>query len=268
MSSIGFIGAGNMANAMIRGIVSSGYAGEADILVSDPSQSALSALKSRYPGITAGSNRDVAVKADILILAVKPQFYGDVASVISPVLRTETLIVTIAAGITLARMEEWLGKTRRVIRTMPNTPALVGEGMTAMAPNSLASDSDKETVKALFGSFGRVIELRESLMDPFTALSGSSPAWVFMFIEALADGAVLKGIPRDQALMIASQAVLGSARMVLETGKHPGELKDSVCSPAGTTIEAVAELEKRGFRASVIEAVRVCTDRARSLAGG
>lgn len=267
MSMTGFIGAGNMAGAMVRGLLSSGYTEAKKIMVSDPWAAALEAFQQRHPGILAGDNRTVASRSDVVVIAVKPQYYSEVCAEIKPVLRSETLVVTIAAGVTLADMEKWLGPDRRIVRTMPNAPAQAGEGMTAFVPNGKANAADCELVRRFFGSFGRVMELREPLLNPFTAVAGSSPAWVFMFIEALADGAVLKGIPRDQAVAAAAQAVLGSAKMLLDTGKHPGELKDMVCSPGGTTIAAVAELEKRGFRSAVMEAVRVCTDRAAELSG-
>ena len=175
------------------------------------------------------------------------------------------LVVSIAAGISLDIIESFLGKDKRIIRVMPNTPALVGEGMAGLSPNELVSDEEAELVKKLFESFGKAEIVPEKLQDAVCGISGSSPAYVFMFIEAMADGAVAEGMPRAQAYKFAAQAVLGSAKMVLETGKHPGELKDAVCSPGGTTIEAVAALEQAGFRSAVIDAERICIDKSRSL---
>ena len=162
-------------------------------------------------------------------------------------------------------MEEWLGDDAKIIRTMPNTPALVGEAMSAVCPNKNISKEELEYCKKIFESFGECVELEEKYFDGFIAVAGSSPAYVYMFIEAMADGAVKLGIPRTKAYKMAAQSVLGSAKMVLETGKHPGELKDSVCSPAGTTIEAVAELEKLGFRNSVIQAMDKCAEKSKNM---
>lgn len=265
---IGFIGTGNMGSAMLGGIIKSGIHQASDILVSDASPEALEKIKSDFPGLrTTTNNRVVAQEATILILAVKPHIYAPVLTEIGALIPRETLIVTIAAGITLAAMAEFLDPERKVVRTMPNTPALVGEGMTALCPNRQVTDEELVRVQEIFSSFGRCEVLPESMINGFTSLCGSSPAWVFMMIEALADGAVLEGLPRAKAYPMAAQAVLGSAKLVLETRKHPAELKDMVCSPGGTTIEAVAELESQGFRSSLIEAVRVCTNKADFLAG-
>ncbi|MBN2627853.1 MAG: pyrroline-5-carboxylate reductase [Spirochaetales bacterium] len=265
---IGFIGTGNMGSAMIGGILKSGLYASSDILVSDALPESLERMKKEFPGIgTARDNGEIAAKADIIILAVKPHIYPIVLKEIGFQIPENTLTVTIAAGVTLDRMTGWLSEKHKIIRTMPNTPALVGEGMTALCPNGNVGPGDLDRVKAIFSSFGVCEVLPESQINAFTSLCGSSPAWVFMMIESLADGAVLEGIPRAKAYPMAAQAVLGSARMVMDLGKHPAELKDMVCSPGGTTIEAVSDLESHGFRSSLIEAVRVCTNKADFLSG-
>ena len=175
------------------------------------------------------------------------------------------MIISLAPGKTLAWLEEKFGKKLKIVRTMPNTPALVGEGMTAACPNAYVTEEEKNYALELLGSFGKVEVVPEYMIDAVVAVSGSSPAYVFMLIEAMADGAVAEGMPRNQAYKFAAQAVCGSARMVLETGKHPGELKDMVCSPAGTTIEAVRVLEEKGFRSAIIEAEKACADVSRNL---
>lgn len=265
---IGFIGTGNMASAMIGGILQSGLHQAEEIIISDASTKALETLAFKFPGLqTATGNKETAEKADLLILAVKPHIYPLVIEEITPVLTPETLLVTIAAGVTLSSMKGWLKKEAKVVRTMPNTPALVGEGMTALCPNQQVKEEECLRVEKLFQCFGRTERLPESQINAFTSLCGSSPAWIFMAIEALVDGAVLKGLPRQTAYAMAAQAVLGSAKMVLETGEHPGVLKDRVCSPGGTTIEAVASLERDGFRTALIQAVEVCTEKADRLSG-
>lgn len=270
---IGFIGTGNMASAMIGGIINSGARKAQEILVSDASAKALENLEEKYPGVQLfSSNIELTQKSKILILSVKPHIYGPVIEEIRDHIHKDTIIVTIAAGVTLSRMAKLLNPHGdedpfKVIRTMPNTPALVGQGMTALCPNDNVSKEELNQVESLFQCFGKTQQLPEAQINAFTSLCGSSPAWIFTAIEAMADGAVLQGLPRQQAYTMAAQAVYGSALMVLETGQHPGVLKDQVCSPGGTTIEAMAELEERGFRSSWIEAIRVCTEKARLLSG-
>ena len=193
------------------------------------------------------------------------QFYAEVIAEIKDDVREDQIIITIAPGKTLAWLKEQFGKNVKIVRTMPNTPALVGAGMTAACPNEYMTKEEIAYVLTLLESFGRVEIIPERLMDTVVSVSGSSPAYVFMFIEAMADAAVSGGMPRAQAYQFAAQAVLGSAKMVLETGKHPGELKDMVCSPAGTTIEAVRVLEEKGFRSSVIEAMKTCEEISKSM---
>ena len=259
---IGFIGCGNMARAMISGIVKSNLVSSENIIASNPSDKNLSKVKEEHNIIVTNDNIEVARFSDIVILAVKPYKYTEVIEEIKPFLKKNVVIVTIAAGITLERMNSLLGMAAKVIRTMPNTPALVGEGMSALCSNTNTTPDELQDVLEIFESFGKVEILEEKLIDVVPSVSGSSPAYVYMFIEALGDGAVLQGMPRDKAYTMAAQAVLGAAKMVLETGEHPGKLKDDVCSPGGTTIEAVYTLEKNNFRGSVISAMESCTQRA------
>lgn len=265
MGTIGFIGAGNMGGALIRGLVEAKTVAPTDLVVAEPRDALRDDMASRFPGIRVTDDNRLAAESDVLVLAVKPGIYPDVIAGIAGTVGPETLVVTIAAGPSIHRIVEWFGKSVRVIRALPNTPALVGAGMTALCPGEGVEAAELETVRALFGAVGETTVLPEDLMDAFTAVSSSSPAWVFIFLEALADGAVLEGIPRDDAYRIAAQAIMGSAKLALETGDHPGVLKDRVCSPGGTTIEAVATLEEAGFRSAVISAVRDCTEKARTL---
>lgn len=262
---IGFIGAGNMGSSMMGGIISSGTVEAQDIMASDIFQATLDDLSSELGVNTSISNRDVVDFSDIIIIAVKPQYLADAIGGIKDMDYTDKVVVSIAAGQSLSHLRELFGKDLKLIRVMPNTPALVGEAMSALSPNELVTEEDTEIVVELFESFGKAEIVPEKLQDAVVGISGSSPAYVYMFIEALADGAVAEGMPRAQAYKFAAQAVLGSAKMVLETGEHPGVLKDNVCSPGGTTIEAVAALEALGFRNAVIEAERVCIEKSREL---
>ncbi|HIZ65207.1 MAG TPA: pyrroline-5-carboxylate reductase [Candidatus Blautia pullicola] len=207
----------------------------------------------------------VAAQADYLFLAVKPQFCEEVAAQICQSRKEGQILVSIAAGKTLTWLKEKFGKDQKIIRTMPNTPALVGEGITGVCPDDLVTEEELTQVLTLLSSFGKAAVVTEPVLDIVGAVSGSSPAFVFMFIEALADGAVAEGMARKQAYEFAAQSVLGSAKMVLETGLHPGALKDMVCSPGGTTIEGVNVLEKEGMRSAVMEAVRACIAKTRKL---
>ncbi len=262
---IGFIGLGNMATAIIGGMLKKGVADKTDIIGADKSEMMLSKASSQFGIGTTADNKQVAKQADYLFLAVKPQFVGEVLKEIAPCILEKTVVISIVAGKTIGWMTEALGKEVKLVRCMPNTPALVGEGCTAMCPCTLVTEEEKEVVKSLLASFGTVSEVNENMIDAVVGISGSSPAYVFMFIEAMADAAVLAGMPRKQAYEMAAQAVLGSAKMVLETGKHPGELKDMVCSPGGTTIEAVKVLEEMGFRAAVMDAVEACIEKSKNL---
>lgn len=262
---LGFIGCGNMATAMIGGIIAKGLYKAEDIIVSDALEASLERAKANLKVCTSSDNKEVVEKAEIIVLSVKPQFYEDVIQEISKEIKESQLVITIAPGKTLEWLDKTFGKPMKLIRCMPNTPALVGEGITGICPNENVTEEELKRAGEILNCFGSYEVVPEHLMDVVVSVSGSSPAYVFMFIEAMADAAVSDGMPRAQAYKFAAQAVLGSAKMVLETGKHPGELKDMVCSPAGTTIEAVRVLEEKGFRSSVIEAMKACAEKSRSL---
>ena len=264
MMKLGFIGTGNMAGAIMGGIIQKGIFRPEQIIGADISEAGRRKAKETY-GIEVTEDNRKAAAAEVLILSVKPQFYADAIAEIRDCIRDDQLVITIAPGKTLSWLEEQFGKRVKIVRTMPNTPALVGEGMTAACVNQYVTEEEKAYALKILDSFGKVELVPEHLIDAVVAVSGSSPAYVFMFIEAMADAAVAEGMPRTQAYEFAAQAVYGSAKMVLETGKHPGELKDMVCSPAGTTIEAGRILEKKGFRSAVIEAMRACADVSRRL---
>jgi pyrroline-5-carboxylate reductase len=262
---VGFIGCGKMAQAMIEGMIKSKLVQPVAIMASAVTDETLSSVKNKYDILVTKNNLEVAKHADILILAVKPNIHDAILNEISGVVREQTVIITIAAGISLEYIESFFQTKRKVVRAMPNTPSLVGEGMSAICYNQQVNEEDLEMVLLLFNSFGRTEIIVETLMDSIPAISGSSPAYVYMFIEALADGGVKQGIPRKQAYKLAAQAVLGAAKMVLETERHPGELKDDVCTPGGATIEAVATLEQEKFRSAILTAMDQCTKKTKQL---
>ncbi|HHV98656.1 MAG TPA: pyrroline-5-carboxylate reductase [Clostridiaceae bacterium] len=262
---LGFIGAGNMGQALIRGIVKSGIVLPDKIFVYDINREQTDLLK-KDTGVTPlDSGIEVVRNSDVIVVAVKPNIVEKVLEECKEAVDSKKVIVSIAVGVPISLFKRILGNDRKIIRTMPNTPALVGEGITLISHDGSVGNEDLEAVRTLFNCVGKTEMLDEKLMCEVTALTSSSPAYVFMFIEAMADAAVLSGLPRGLSYKLAAQAVLGSAKMVLNTGKHPGELKDQVCSPAGTTIEAVKALEKNGFRYAVIEAMNECTRRAREI---
>ena len=262
---IGFIGCGNMATAMVRGILKGQKALPEEILVSRRHMEPLQQLQQELGiGITT-DNKEVAAFSDVLFLAVKPQFYTETIREIRDVVRENTIVVSIAPGKTLDWLTEQFGRPMKLVRTMPNTPAMVGEGMMGICPAATVTEEELQVVRELCSGFSRTEMVTENLMDVVVSVSGSAPAYVFMFIEAMADAAVADGMPRKSAYTFAAQAVLGSAKMVLETGMHPGELKDMVCSPGGTTIEAVRVLEEKGLRSAVIEAMKACTKKCRDM---
>lgn len=261
---IGFIGCGNMAQAMIGGILNQKLCVEDEIIASAKTEKTIQKVKEQYGIKITLDNKEVVQQADIVVLAVKPLFYENVISEIKGVADKKQIFISIAPGKTLRWLADQFGDSEyKIVRTMPNTPALVGEGITGVTPCDTMEEDDVNKVMMVLRSFGKAEIIGESLMDVVVSVSGSSPAYVFMFIEAMADAAVADGMPRTQAYTFAAQAVLGSAKMVLETGKHPGELKDMVCSPGGTTIEAVRILEEKGMRSSVIEAMKACTQKAK-----
>ena len=261
----GFIGCGNMAAAIINGALAKGILAKEDILASVKTESSAKRIQETMGIACTTDNLSVASQADYLFLAVKPQFCEEVALEVRGKRKKGQVLVSIAAGKTLAWLKEKFGENEKIIRTMPNTPALVGEGITGVCPDDLVSREETDLVLELLNSFGKAAVVTEPILDIVGAVSGSSPAFVFMFIEALADGAVAEGMPRAQAYTFAAQSVLGSAKMVLETGLHPGALKDMVCSPGGTTIEGVNVLEKEGIRSAVMDAVRACIAKTKKL---
>lgn len=261
---LSFIGCGNMAKAILGGILKKQLVSPDEVIASALHQETLDKVAETYHIHTTLNNKEAA-KADIVFLAVKPQFYEDVIREIRDVISENQLIVSIAPGKTIETITGWFGKDIKLIRTMPNTPAMVGEGVTAVCPACTVTKEELQNVLTLLESCGTAEVMAEHLVDAVVSVSGSSPAYIFMLIEAMADGAVRDGIPRAQAYRLAAQAVLGSAKMVLETGMHPGELKDMVCSPAGTTIEAVAAMEKAGFRNAVLAGMEACSNKTKNM---
>ena len=263
--NIGFIGCGNMASAIIGGILRSNIITPDKIMGSARSKETIEKIEKLYKIRATLDNKKVARASDYLVIAVKPYMHEEILKEIKNEIKKGCIVITIAAGISIDFMKRALGEEAFIVKAMPNTPAMVGEGMTALTFGDGINEESKKEILKIFNSFGRAEILDESLMDGFTALCGSSPAYVFMMIEAMADGGVIQGIPRKQAYNMAAQAVLGAAKMVLETEMHPGQLKDNVCSPKGTTIEAVAKLEEKGFRTAIIEAMRVCGEKSRKM---
>lgn len=262
---IGFIGCGNMGQAMLWGMLSSGRVKTSEVLVSTKTMASRMNLQKKYGVEVAEKNTEVAMKADVIFLAVKPQYYEEIINEIKVVPLDGKILVSIAPGKTLGWLEEKISRRVKIIRSMPNTPSMVKEGMTGICANDLVSASEFDAVCKLFNTFSKTEIVTEQQMDVVTAVSGSSPAYVFMFIEAMADAAVEGGMPRSQAYTFAAQAVLGSAKMVLETDMHPGQLKDMVCSPGGTTIQAVHVLEDKGMRGAVMDAMKACLDKSRNM---
>jgi pyrroline-5-carboxylate reductase len=263
--TIGFVGAGKMASALARGFIQANLTAADRTIASDPVETARSSFARDTGARITESNLDVLKFADVLVLAVKPGQVADVLEEINGQFSGNHLLLSIAAGVTLAKLENGLGHGARVIRVMPNTPALVGASATAYAPGRNATAADGRLAQTLFTSVGVAFQLAESLLDAVTGLSGSGPAYIYMIIEALSDGGVAAGLPRDVATRLAAQTVFGGAKMVLETGQHPGVLKDMVTSPGGTTIEGIHELEKAGVRGALINAVRAATEKSRKL---
>lgn len=262
--SLGFFGGGKMATALIKGVTRAGLFQPNQIWASDVLDPARESLKNETGVNVTASNIEVARNADIAILAVKPAHVKEVLDQINEPFKGK-LLISIAAGVTMKTITAGLSSSTRVIRVMPNTPCLVGASASAYALSSNASDEDAEAVQKIFGSVGIAFRLDEKLLDAVTGLSGSGPAYIYMVIEALSDGGVAMGLPRDIATKLASQTALGAAKMVLETGLHPGQLKDMVTSPGGTTIEGVHELEKGKIRAAFINAVRAASEKSKLL---
>jgi len=263
---IGFIGSGRMAAALLEGILRASIAPPGEITLTDKFPTAAQDLARRTGARALASNLDVAGSAGALILCVKP---GDVPAALREAGDlTGKLLISIAAGVPLRRLREAAPGSPRLIRVMPNTPALIGQGAAAYAVGEGTTGEDIAFVERIFGAVGIVVRVKEELLDAVTGLSGSGPAYVYTAIEALADGGVLMGLPRETALRLASQTVLGAAAMVLQTGQHPAQLRDQVTSPGGTTAAGLEALEEAGLRAAFIGAVRAATERSEELGGG
>ncbi len=262
----GFIGSGRMATALIQGMIRAGTATPQTITASDPLESARKALAAETGVSVVESNIRVASKSDVLLLAVKPQSMPHVLDHMRHAVTAEHLVISIAAGVALATLEAGLGAGRRLARVMPNTPALIGAGASGFCLGTSALASDEALVLSCLNSVGKAFRVPESLLDAITGLSGSGPAFVYLIIEALSDGGVRVGLPRDVATALAAQTVLGAARMVVETGSHPAVLKDQVASPGGTTIAGLHALERGGLRAALMDAVEAATRRSAELA--
>jgi len=261
---IGFIGAGKMATALASGFVEQGVVPASNIIASDVYEAARDAFSKTVGGQVTHQISDAVKGIDVLFLAVKPQVMEAVLAELTPNVSNETLIVSIAAGVKLSALEGALPDSR-LIRVMPNTPCLVGEGACGFSLGTRATRDDAAIVVNMLSTVGRVSEVSESQLDAITGLSGSGPAYAFEIIEALSDGGVLNGLPRDVATQFAAQTLLGAAKMVLETGEHPGSLKDAVTSPGGTTIAGLHQLELGGVRAALMSAVKAATERSREL---
>jgi len=262
---IGFLGAGQMATALTQGLLRSGTVNSSAIVATDVSAAAVQKFQQTTGARTVASAADLLLDADVIFLAVKPQHLSELLLKLQPHAESRHLFISIAAGITLERLGAGLGPVPRIIRVMPNTPCLVGAGASAFCRGPRATDADAELVKRLLETGGLALEVPEKLLDVVTGLSGSGPAYVYVMIEALSDGGVRMGMPRDIATQLAAQTVLGAAQMVLQTGTHPGALKDAVTSPGGTTIAGLHALEQGGFRAALINAVQAATLRSIEL---
>ena len=265
---IGFIGAGNMAEALIRGLVRGGHIPAVHVLASAPRRPRLDALRAAYGIDVTLDNREVAAAAEILVLSVKPQILPKVLREIADQVRPNALAISIAAGVGTEAIETALGETVRVVRAMPNVPATVGAGATAIAAGSRAGEADLDTARAIFDAVGITVALDEGHLDAVTGLSGSGPAYIFLILEALADAGVKVGLSRRDAQRLAAQTVMGSAKLLLDTDEHPGKLKDMVTSPGGTAIAGLHTLEEGGLRTTLINAVETATKRARELGRG
>jgi pyrroline-5-carboxylate reductase len=262
---IGFLGAGRMATALAKGLVRAGVVTPQGLLASDPSETARHSFAQEVGAGTTANNAEVIQFAHPVVLAVKPDQVGGVIGETRSQFTAEHLLISIAAGVRIVALEHELGAGARVVRVMPNTPVLVGAGASAFALGHNTRPEDGELAHRLFSTVGIAYQVKEALLDAVTGLSGSGPAYAFLMIEALSDGGVAGGLPRDVATRLAAQTLLGAARMVLETGLHPGALKDMVTSPGGTTIEGLHALERARVRAALINAVRAATDKARKL---
>jgi pyrroline-5-carboxylate reductase len=262
---IGFIGAGRMATALAQGLIRSGFVTADQIIASDVEPAARAAFEREVGAATVTDNASVAAKATAIVLAIKPQSLGGVLTELRPLLKSDHLVVSIVAGATIATLSKALGEQVRIVRVMPNTPCLVGRGASAYAVSKTATSDDAALTQSLLSTVGLAVQVPETQLDAVTGLSGSGPAYAFQIIEALSDGGVCAGLPRNVATQLAAQTLLGAAEMVLTTGQHPGALKDAVASPGGTTIAGLHELERGGLRAALMNAVVAATRRSQEL---
>lgn len=262
---IGFLGAGKMASALAKGFIAARIVPAEHLIASDVYEAARGAFTRDVGAAATASNLDVLRFANVLVLAVKPDQVANVLAEIKPAFTREHLLISIAAGVTLKKLESGLPENSRVVRVMPNTPALVGAGASGYALGAAATKEDGELAQKLLSAVGIAFAVKESLLDAVTGLSGSGPAYAFNIIEALSDGGVAAGLSRDISTRLAAQTLLGAAKMVLETGQHPGTLKDAVTSPGGTTIEGLHEMEKGGVRGALINAVRAAAEKSKRL---
>jgi pyrroline-5-carboxylate reductase len=263
--TLGFLGAGNMAGALIKGLLHSGAVPPSRIVASDMKPERLKYLEATHAIRTTADNHALVKEVDVLVLAVKPQVVDKVLTAIGREVKEGTVVISVAAGVPIAAIEARLPERARVVRSMPNTPAICLAGASAIAAGTHATEDDMRIAHALFEAVGRVVTLDEAQLDAVTGLSGSGPAYVMLMIEALADGGVKVGLHRDTALLLAAQTVYGSAKLLLETGEHPGRLKDMVTSPGGTAIAGLHTLESGGLRRTLIDAVESATHRSEAL---
>lgn len=265
--TVAILGIGNMGRAIAEGIGRSPDMKNADIILYNPHAHKAEGVAANLENCAriASTPGEAVQEADLVIIAVKPKIVSSLLEEIKGNLKQDAILLSVAAGVTLEQIESVVGTGRKLVRAMPNTPAAVGAGMTSLTPNEHVSAEEILQIEELFSSFGRAEVVDEYLIDAVIGVSGSSPAYVYMFIEALADGAVASGMPRDKAYVFAAQTVMGAAKTVLETGEHPGKLKDDVCSPGGTTIAAVRALEERGFRSAVMEAVMTAAEKSQEM---
>ncbi|MEZ4601478.1 MAG: pyrroline-5-carboxylate reductase [Syntrophotaleaceae bacterium] len=265
ISKIGFLGGGNMGEALIKGLTREGVVPAENILVAEPVESRRNVLKEKYGVRTESEASAVVGRCDLVVLAIKPQIVGQVLPQVANVFNDAKLLISIAAGVTTEILEKHFSGSPRIVRAMPNTPALVAGGATALCPGRFASPDDLDAARRLFEPVGMVRVVAEEQMDAVTGLSGSGPAYVYTVIEAMAAGGILEGLPQDAALALAAQTVLGAARMVIESGEHPAVLRDKVCSPGGTTIAGMKALEENGLRSALMSAVSNAARRSREL---
>jgi len=263
--TFGFLGAGRMATALAGGMVKASLIKSRQLVASDLVPAAAKAFAKTTGGKALKGNAEVVHKANVIVIAVKPHQVLELLDELSPEITSKHLFISIASGVTLAQLENALGNKARVMRVMPNTPALVGAGAAGFARGQRATTADAKLAAQVLGAVGLAVEVPERLINAVTGLSGSGPAYGFQIIEALSDGGVAVGLPRELATQLAAQTMLGAAKMVLETGEHPGTLKDMVTSPGGTTIEGLHELEAAGVRNGLMNAVRAAADKAAAL---